>query len=635
MAFDYEGAKKAGYTDSEIADHLAKQSGFDVAGARKSGYSDADIVQHLTKSSAPVKSEPTTLDQFKRQMGLTGRYLMEGAESAVTFPVRAVAEAVSGGLNLAGKKDAADYVHRTLGMGGNAGRVVADAASLPTPEGKLENAVAGGSRMLAGLGTGNILNKVVSTSPQVVKDTIQGLVPGASSGGEAATAAAIGAGLEAAPEATLGTLGTIAAIKGGKAVAGAVDDTVGKIRTNRAATKFIEKAGNSEDARIAAEITKDYRTVATNPNLKNVDEETGVIGAALRNSQAKTYINNVESALERVDPGLLKKYDVATILDSSDVVSPQILERIRSEKNGGILADAIEKAQVAKAMTAPTPASGSIPAILTRMGITALPAAAGTALGGGWGAALGGMATPAASNYAKRLTGKQTIPEVITKMASDKQQRVADEVLKRLGPSQASLGADELANAARQAEKAQATAAAQKLAETDELTGILNKVTQDRNIVNRSGPLQALEQGFGISSKDMDTVLSDLVKQHPEMQKIVDRLYTNNGSVPNLTQLSDIIRDATGKSFNAGVLNQTGPGVLSGVSGNDVSRMIYGMADDQVAKLLGRTTDTLGDSIQNAKGYLTTQASRALKSLNEGKVVTEADKALLKELGLI
>lgn len=52
--FDIDGARKAGYSDAEIADYLGKQRNFDVGAARKSGYSDADIVGHLT---APPKDE--------------------------------------------------------------------------------------------------------------------------------------------------------------------------------------------------------------------------------------------------------------------------------------------------------------------------------------------------------------------------------------------------------------------------------------------------------------------------------------------------------------------------------------------------------------------------------------------------
>ena len=36
MAFDISGAKKAGYSDQEIADHLAKKNDFDVQGALSS-----------------------------------------------------------------------------------------------------------------------------------------------------------------------------------------------------------------------------------------------------------------------------------------------------------------------------------------------------------------------------------------------------------------------------------------------------------------------------------------------------------------------------------------------------------------------------------------------------------------------
>src|SRR5688572_19944916 len=58
MSFDVEGARKAGYTDAEIADHLAGQSKFDAAGARKSGYTDADIISHLSQAQSTQASAP-------------------------------------------------------------------------------------------------------------------------------------------------------------------------------------------------------------------------------------------------------------------------------------------------------------------------------------------------------------------------------------------------------------------------------------------------------------------------------------------------------------------------------------------------------------------------------------------------
>jgi len=48
MAFDVQGARAAGYSDAEIANHLAGQSNFDTQGARSAGYSDAEIIGHLT-----------------------------------------------------------------------------------------------------------------------------------------------------------------------------------------------------------------------------------------------------------------------------------------------------------------------------------------------------------------------------------------------------------------------------------------------------------------------------------------------------------------------------------------------------------------------------------------------------------
>lgn len=56
-AFDIEGARKEGYSDKEIAEHLAKGRKFDLAGARKEGYSDTDIIGHLAKEKPKTDRE--------------------------------------------------------------------------------------------------------------------------------------------------------------------------------------------------------------------------------------------------------------------------------------------------------------------------------------------------------------------------------------------------------------------------------------------------------------------------------------------------------------------------------------------------------------------------------------------------
>jgi hypothetical protein len=47
MAFDIEGARKAGYSDAEIAQHLAREANFDLSGAKKAGYSDGEVIAEL------------------------------------------------------------------------------------------------------------------------------------------------------------------------------------------------------------------------------------------------------------------------------------------------------------------------------------------------------------------------------------------------------------------------------------------------------------------------------------------------------------------------------------------------------------------------------------------------------------
>lgn len=89
MAFDIEGARHAGYSDAEIADHMAKQSGFDAAGARQAGYADADIVQHLTGASA----QPSPQDGRSYVRSAAEGMLRSAASvgNTILSPVRAAA----------------------------------------------------------------------------------------------------------------------------------------------------------------------------------------------------------------------------------------------------------------------------------------------------------------------------------------------------------------------------------------------------------------------------------------------------------------------------------------------------------------------------------------------------------------
>ena len=78
MPFDVQGARKAGYSNREIADYLASQKKFDTTGARKAGYSDEDIISHLA-TYEPKKAEaytgPTTFEAkvAKEEPGIVDR----------------------------------------------------------------------------------------------------------------------------------------------------------------------------------------------------------------------------------------------------------------------------------------------------------------------------------------------------------------------------------------------------------------------------------------------------------------------------------------------------------------------------------------------------------------------------------
>ena len=57
MPFDIESARKAGYSDQEIAEYLGKEVGFDVQNALKSGYSHADVLEYLSKNERPAQAK--------------------------------------------------------------------------------------------------------------------------------------------------------------------------------------------------------------------------------------------------------------------------------------------------------------------------------------------------------------------------------------------------------------------------------------------------------------------------------------------------------------------------------------------------------------------------------------------------
>lgn len=110
MPYDLQGALGSGYSDSEVAEHLAQAQGFDIAAARKEGYTDMEIAQHLGSKapSNPTSTSPETVPYTpKYKMDLTDQFTPGGVElpGPVVYTPQQL-EAAKHGVNI----DAANQV---------------------------------------------------------------------------------------------------------------------------------------------------------------------------------------------------------------------------------------------------------------------------------------------------------------------------------------------------------------------------------------------------------------------------------------------------------------------------------------------------------------------------------------------
>lgn len=70
--FDYDAARREGYTDQEIAEHLSERGGFNYPGASAEGYSDKEIVDHiLSTENKELYEALETPEKVDSSFGLT------------------------------------------------------------------------------------------------------------------------------------------------------------------------------------------------------------------------------------------------------------------------------------------------------------------------------------------------------------------------------------------------------------------------------------------------------------------------------------------------------------------------------------------------------------------------------------
>jgi hypothetical protein len=80
--FDVAAARKAGYSEDDILNHLTETRKYDVSGAVKAGYSKGEIIQHLSSSAPAAGSTPAVSSTITDDSGNVISAGMQGMVSS-------------------------------------------------------------------------------------------------------------------------------------------------------------------------------------------------------------------------------------------------------------------------------------------------------------------------------------------------------------------------------------------------------------------------------------------------------------------------------------------------------------------------------------------------------------------------
>lgn len=201
LNFDVDGARKAGYTDAQIADTLAQKANFDTAGARAAGFKDVDIISRLVAPKAQPKVEaedPGVAQTLLIGAGRTFDRVGKGVQQ-VYHGIRGNDKALA---DLKAEADANDKIYEglqeihpiatsvgealpsmavpvgaTATVAGTAAKLAGAAAapellSYGTVEERLKNAATSGAGAVVG---GVVIPKAVGATVQAGKNALRGL----------------------------------------------------------------------------------------------------------------------------------------------------------------------------------------------------------------------------------------------------------------------------------------------------------------------------------------------------------------------------------------------------------------------------------------------------------------------------
>jgi Transglycosylase SLT domain len=271
------------------------------------------------------------------------------------------------------------------------------------------------------------------------------------------------------------TGGAIGAATGG-VLGGLMPATAGQV-----ATKFQKKAGDPASAAIDAEIIRDLNVIA-----KNEANRGNPVQAIQANNLEQKYVTDATRAIKQLGKDGLKKTglttdDIQAAVQNRRILSAEELDKLRGNAAGDALADAIDKAQRTRSMTAPVNASTNP---IARTGRALLDLAP----------------LPQAVRYAgQRILGaRNTREDQIQKLIGNKEAQAADILAGRVGPSAATQSLEKLQGQVTTAQRA-ADARAQLMAQQRAQAAAQNEanrigVLQDTR-VPLGGGFQELLQG--------------------------------------------------------------------------------------------------------------------------------------------
>jgi hypothetical protein len=131
MGFDIEAARRDGYSEADIVDHLARTRNFDAAKARRDGHTDTDLLTHLREQ---LKPERGAVESIARGVGS----FVGGATERAGEVLGAIPDLYNSGLRAVGLPAMAPGAY-TRGIQ----RVLDPLQAAPVPETTTERALHG------------------------------------------------------------------------------------------------------------------------------------------------------------------------------------------------------------------------------------------------------------------------------------------------------------------------------------------------------------------------------------------------------------------------------------------------------------------------------------------------------------